>query len=141
MQSLTSTCLHATHTAGRWDLHQAIYYHGGYKAVAEQLKRRPVWPAAPAITRPRQLLQQLLEAAVELGLPEGHMPSMKALRQLDRDDAAQVTAAGSWQLPIHSVRVFLLPQSVCYRLCIAKMDYSHEVQVCKSHYCMCVPHE
>ena len=33
---------HVLPAAGRYDLHHAIVYNGGYRAVAEELDRRPV---------------------------------------------------------------------------------------------------
>lgn len=44
--------------AGRWDLHQAITSHGGYRAVAAELERRPY----------KGLPDELLTTKVSLGL-------------------------------------------------------------------------
>ena len=36
------TRVHVLPAAGRYDLHHAIVYNGGYRVVAEELDRRPV---------------------------------------------------------------------------------------------------
>ena len=45
--------------AGRYDLHHAIVYHGGYKAVQEMLSRSPAWPPSAAHDDPRDLSAEL----------------------------------------------------------------------------------
>jgi hypothetical protein len=68
--------------AGRWDLHNAILRHGGFKAVAEQLGR-----VHGAHTSTQQLLQDpgelkeaLLAVADNCGLEDGVMPNQEQLR-------------------------------------------------------------
>ena len=45
--------------AGRYDLHHAIVYHGGYRAVQEMLSRSPAWPPSAAHDDPRDLSAEL----------------------------------------------------------------------------------
>ena len=80
--------------ARRWDVHQAILLHGGYKEVAAALG----W-MQKRTSENRHLLQFsalaremegfIEESAEELGIPEGRFPSEGMLLECDRDDLVQ----------------------------------------------------
>ena len=80
--------------ARRWDVHQAILLHGGYKEVALTLG----W-MQKRTSENRHLLQFsalaremegfIEESAEELGIPEGRFPSEGMLLECDRDDLVQ----------------------------------------------------
>ena len=80
--------------ARRWDVHQAILLHGGYKEVALALGWLP-----KRTSENRHLLQFsalaremesfIAESGDALGLPEGRFPSEAMLVANDRDDLAQ----------------------------------------------------
>jgi hypothetical protein len=80
--------------ARRWDVHQAILLHGGYKEVALALGWLP-----KRTSENRHLLQFsalaremesfIAESGDALGLPKGRFPSEAMLLANDRDDLAQ----------------------------------------------------
>jgi hypothetical protein len=80
--------------ARRWDVHQAILLHGGYKEVALALGWLP-----KRTSENRHLLQFsalaremesfIAESGESLGLPKGRFPSEAMLLANDRDDLAQ----------------------------------------------------
>ena len=80
--------------ARRWDVHQAILLHGGYKEVALALGWLP-----KRTSENRHLLQFsalkremesfIAESGEEMGLPEGRFPSEAMLLSNDRNDLAQ----------------------------------------------------
>ena len=86
---------HITHThsppAGRYDLHHAVRYLGGYREVASTLDRRPTWPRRPELRADFDALQAEVRAFVrEAGLPREVMPSSQRLREDERGDIASV---------------------------------------------------
>ena len=80
--------------ARRWDVHQAILLHGGYKEVAAALgwmqkrtsENRHLLQFA---TLAREMEGFLEESGKEFGIPEGRMPSEEILLSADRDDLVQ----------------------------------------------------
>lgn len=121
-------CCSARGAAGRWDLHHAILYSGGYLEVAEQLGRRCAPRGRPLerhLLTPRQLAAELRAFQRAVGGPPGVLPPRRALVGAGRSDLWQVPcnpAAGSppptattcachlvkcrcdWELPTHSLR-------------------------------------
>ena len=98
--------------AGRYDLHHAIVYHGGYRAVQEMLSRSPAWPPSAAHDDPRDLSAELraFARAARRGRPRAksnasssssskrpalQMPTMAELADAGRSDLVQaVVRAG-----------------------------------------------
>ena len=100
--------------AGRYDLHHAIVYHGGYRAVQEMLSRSPAWPPSAAHDDPRDLSAELraFARAARRGRPRARssassssspksissalqMPTMAELADAGRTDLVQaVVRAG-----------------------------------------------
>ena len=62
--------------AGRYDLHHAIQYHGGYTEVAEMLARPPAWPPHNPFQESRREL--LREVSIHSINEYGHSSSLMA---------------------------------------------------------------
>ena len=75
--------------AGRFDLHHAIKYQGGYQEVGLSLGRVPAWPRHTELQDPRTLAAELRAFQRELGEDEGCMPSARALLEADRPELLQ----------------------------------------------------
>lgn len=100
---------HCLPAAGRWDVHNAIVRNGGYREVAQLLDRRLSWPVPNTLDTPTALRQALAELCSERGWAAGVLPSMRHLRDADRDDVIKVrivagvrhkqTVPGQPQLP------------------------------------------
>lgn len=101
--------MHTTHChsspAGRYDLHHAVRYLGGYRDVAHALERRPTWPRRPELRNDFDALSAEVQAFVhEVGLPGGVMPSSQRLREEERGDIMSVrTGVGAAKLLMGSV--------------------------------------
>ena len=99
--------------AGRYDLHHAIVYHGGYRAVREVLSRSPAWPPSAAHDDPEDLSAELraFARAARRGRPRSlknassssssskatvlQMPTLAELADAGRSDLVQaVVRAG-----------------------------------------------
>lgn len=83
-------------TAGRWDLHHAILYNGGYSEVAKLLKRRPPRRGRP-LERPRLTMKaiaaELRAFQCSVGNPPGLLPSARVLVEAGRSDLLQAVRA------------------------------------------------
>lgn len=79
--------------AGRWDLHHAILYHGGYLAVAKLLQRRSPQRGRPMERPPlttKEVAAELRAFQNGAGSPPGVLPSARALIEAGRPDLLQV---------------------------------------------------
>ncbi len=84
-------------TAGRYDIHHAVRYLGGYREVAHALDRRPTWPRRPALRHDFKALAAELQVFVEeMELPEKVMPSSQRLLEEERGDIVSVGRGGVW---------------------------------------------
>ncbi|CAL8466434.1 g5970 [Coccomyxa elongata] len=72
--------------AARYDLHHAIQYCGGYRAVAEMLERPAAWPRFQSLRDPVALRADLQAFVKEQKLPEDTMPPAAALRDAGRHE-------------------------------------------------------
>ncbi|BDA51189.1 hypothetical protein COCOBI_18-0650 [Coccomyxa sp. Obi] len=72
--------------AARYDLHHAIQYCGGYRAVADMLERPAAWPRFQSLRDPTALKAELQAFLKEQKLPEDTMPPAAALRDAGRHE-------------------------------------------------------
>ena len=75
--------------AGRYDLHHAIVYHGGYRAVGDALDRPPAWPPSRAHRAPRALASELRAFAAAGRRARKVMPTVDELADAGRGDLLQ----------------------------------------------------
>ena len=81
--------------AGRWDLHHAIKYQGGYQEVGQSLGRVSAWPRNTELLDPRTLAAELRAFQREQDDDEGCMPSARALLDADRPELLQACACAT----------------------------------------------
>lgn len=85
----------AVHTAaaagGRYDLHHAIMYHGGYVATAQQLQRLCSWPPEAPLRNLKELKKQIFEFNKDYELPLDRLPTSKRLQEAGRTDITNVS--------------------------------------------------
>lgn len=79
--------------AGRYDLHHAIVYHGGYRAVADALDRPPAWPPSAAFGGGGLARELRAFATAGRRTRARVMPSAVALADAGRQDLIQAIAA------------------------------------------------
>ena len=94
IRQLTRAC-----AAGRFDLHHAIKYHGGYLEVGQSLGRGSAWPRHTELLDARTLAAELRAFQREQGADAGCMPSARALVDADRQELLQARAPvrlGQW---------------------------------------------
>ena len=75
--------------AGRFDLHHAIKYNGGYQEVGQALGRGSAWPRHTELLDARTLAAELRAFQREQGADAGCMPSARALIDADRQELLQ----------------------------------------------------
>ncbi|CAK0783921.1 hypothetical protein CVIRNUC_007121 [Coccomyxa viridis] len=84
----------AVMAAGRYDLHHAIQYHGGYRMAAEMLERPSAWPHFRHLREDPLALEAALRAFSRAqGGPEKHMPLIAELEAAGREDLTKVIHA------------------------------------------------
>lgn len=76
--------------AGRYDLHHAIKYHGGYVEAGRTLGRQAAWPRFADLTNSRVLAKEIRGFQRDQGADEALLPSARALLEADRADLLQV---------------------------------------------------
>lgn len=82
--------------AGRWDLHHAILYSGGYSEVAKLLGRRPPRRGRPSERSPltiKSVAAELRAFQQDTGKPTTLLPSARVLIEAGRSDLLQAVRA------------------------------------------------
>ena len=97
---------HCRCAAGRFDLHHAIKYHGGYREVGQSLGRGSAWPRHTELLDARTLAAELRAFQREQGADDGCMPSARALIDAERQELLQARSRA-----VHPVSLCSLPAS------------------------------
>jgi hypothetical protein len=87
----------AVQSAGRYDLHRAIMFHGGYREVSQTLGRASCWPRPnPLRDNLAAIRQGLKHVAQKQGLPQERMPTVRAVEDAGRYDLSRaIEVAGT----------------------------------------------